>query len=140
MENTQILRQNMISATKELAKNYSLEDLNLIVTDTVLGWVLEDLTREMESDSREYSEQMLSRSELELLDAADKELTVRHLWDTYQEYSFFSELSVMRGNVFEENNALEERVVSILQEENYIASDSHPPMRKYITLSGSYKK
>lgn len=31
MKDTETLRQNMISATKELAKNYSLEDLNLLL-------------------------------------------------------------------------------------------------------------
>ena len=46
----------------------------------------------------------------------------------------------MRGNIFEVDPLLKERVQSVLQEEGYIAKDSHPQMRKYITLFKGERK
>lgn len=127
MKDIETLRQNMISATKELAKNYSLEDLNLVVTDTVLGWVLDDFTAMMDSYSREYIESDPKK-------IVHKSIVAHDLFYTCMDCSKFLELNTMRGNIYEEDALLKERVQSVLQEEGYIAKDSHPQMRKYITL------
>lgn len=127
MKDIETLRQNMISATKELAKNYSLEDLNLVVTDTVLGWVLDDFTAMMDSYSREYIESDPKK-------IVHKSIVAHDLFYIRMDCSKFLELNTMRGNIYEEDALLKERVQSVLQEEGYIAKDSHPQMRKYITL------
>lgn len=127
MKDIETLRQNMISATKELAKYYSLEDLNLVVTDTVLGWVLDDFTAMMDSYSREYIESDPKK-------IVHKSIVAHDLFYTRMDCSKFLELNTMRGNIYEEDALLKERVQSVLQEEGYIAKDSHPQMRKYITL------
>lgn len=133
MKDTENLRQKMISTTKELAKNYSLEDLNLVVTDTVLGWVLEDFATMMDSYARVYflpdPGKMLHKS-----------VIAQHIFYTCKDCSKFLELNTMRGNIFEEDSLLKERVQSVLQEEGYIAKDSHPQMRKYITLFKGERK
>lgn len=127
MKDTENLRQKMISDAKELAKNYSLEDLNLVVTDTVLGWVLEDFATMMDSYARVYflpdHEKLLHKS-----------VIAQHIFYTYMDCSKFLELNIMRGNIYEEDSLLKERVQSVLQEEGYRAEDFHPQMRKYITL------
>lgn len=42
MEKNDSLRKNMVRSVKLVANSVSLEELNLIVTDTVLNWTMED--------------------------------------------------------------------------------------------------
>ena len=50
MEKNDSLRKNMVRSVKLVANSVSLEELNLIVTDTVLNWTMEDFFLSMSYD------------------------------------------------------------------------------------------
>ena len=106
MEKNDSLRKNMVRSVKLVANSISLEELNLIVTDTVLNWTMEDFFLSMSYDynscielSRKLQDGHLSSSERSYFENV-KSLYTGNLSQSYQTCHVFSRLNDMRGNVF----------------------------------------
>lgn len=125
MEKNDSLRKNMVRSVKLVANSVSLEELNLIVTDTVLNWTMEDFFLSMSYDynscielSRKLQDGHLSSSERSYFENV-KSLYTGNLSQSYQTYHFFSRLNDMRGNVFEVPDGFDQNVYHLLRQENY---------------------
>lgn len=125
MEKNDSLRKNMVRSVKLVANSVSLEELNLIVTDTVLNWTMEDFFLSMSYDynscielSRKLQDGHLSSSERSYFENV-KSLYTGNLSQSYQTYHVFSRLNDMRGNVFEVPDGFDQNVYNLLRQENY---------------------
>lgn len=121
MEKKDSLRTTIVRSVKLVANSVSLEELNLIVTDTVLNWTMEDFFLSMSDDynscielSRKLQDGHLSSSKRDYFENV-KLLYTRNLSQSYQAYHVFSRLNDMRGNVFEVPDGFEQNVYHLLR-------------------------
>lgn len=115
----------MVRSVKLVANSASLEELNLIVTDTVLNWTMEEFFLSVSYDynscielSRKLQDGHLSSSERSYFENV-KSLYTGNLSQSYQTYHVFSRLNDMRGNVFEVPDGFDQNVYNLLRQENY---------------------
>lgn len=123
MDNLKMARTTMVSTVSTLVNKISLDELNLIVTDTVLNWAIEDVVLKMIDDykscvrlSSKLQSPNLTSSERDYAENV-KTLCVNNLFDMYQTYSVFAELSDMRGKEVDAPQDFEPSIVDLLRQE-----------------------
>ena len=125
MDKSKQLLITIVRSVKSLADKVSLDELSLVVTDTVLGWTMEDLVSSMNQDyqscvniAAKLTDTTLSVTDRDHLQDV-KSIYTRNCFHNYQAYCTFAKLNSQRGNVVTPVE-INQNIIEMLCRDNYI--------------------